>query len=63
MNAENLLEQNVNHNVCCLQGWIHRWANGVIAPLKPTKVTVFTIICYDTENNFRNSMRLDYRIY
>jgi len=31
-------------------------------PIKPTKVTLFTIIWYNTENNFRDSMRLDYQI-
>jgi len=35
---------------------------GDCPPLKLTKVTLFTIILYNSENNFRDSMRFDCEI-
>jgi len=39
------------HNADLAQGWIQGGAIGAIAPLKPMKVTLFTMILYNSENN------------
>jgi len=51
-----------NWVVAAGQGADPEGANGAIAPPKTYESNFITIIWYNTENNFRDSMRLDYHI-